>query len=95
MCIAAKLETWSNANISELPQLIKVLKFFFLKAYKVWRSNKLPLDKVLSSIINTYLHKPKKNLQAELFLLLKDIMMDRNLEKLHRYFDFISILFKK
>lgn len=79
-----KLENWNNDQMVSVSHLIKVLKILFLKACPNWYKNKVPLGNVLKSAINIYLGNNKKELKTQIFLILNDIVMNHNLNYLHR-----------
>ncbi|OXU28243.1 hypothetical protein TSAR_010769 [Trichomalopsis sarcophagae] len=93
--ITDKLEKWNNNQTFAVPYLIKALRVLFLKANKIWYKNKVPLGDILKSVINGYLHKNRRDLEVQLFAILREIVMDHNLGLLHSedaFKDFVKSL---
>ncbi|KAG5335067.1 TEX10 protein, partial [Acromyrmex charruanus] len=87
------IENWYNS--STLPQLTKLLKTLFLKAGPVWYSNCINLNHTLRLIIEASSRLPNKELQSHLYLIIGDIMLNSNLNELHRekiFESFVTIL---
>ncbi|XP_014205363.1 testis-expressed protein 10 homolog [Copidosoma floridanum] len=88
------LDNWKNTQTPMIPCLISVLRVLFLEACITWYKNKVPLSDLLKSVINVYLSN-KKDLQKQLFSVMKDIVMNHNLIDLHSeesFKDFIKSL---
>jgi len=76
------IENWYDS--STLPQLTKLLKTLFLKAGSIWYSNCINLNHTLRLIIEASSRLPNKELQSHLYLIIGDIMLNSNLNELHR-----------
>ncbi|KAL6418476.1 hypothetical protein ACFW04_012061 [Cataglyphis niger] len=80
---------------SALPQLTKLLRTLFLKASSVWYANGIDLSHTLQLIAGASSRLSKKELQSQLFLIIGDIMLECNLNELHReeiFKSFVTIL---
>ncbi|KAG5310254.1 MOS1T transposase, partial [Pseudoatta argentina] len=73
-----------RCDSSTLPQLTKLLKTLFLKAGIVRYSNCINLNHILRLIIEAFFCLSKKELQLHLHLIIGDIMLNSNLNELHR-----------
>lgn len=69
---------------SALPQLTKLVRTLFLKASPVWYTNCISLSHTLTLIIEMSSRLPKKELQSHLYLIIGDIMLESDLNELHR-----------
>jgi len=69
---------------STLPQLTKLLRTLFLKAGSTLNLNGVDLTDTLKLILKTSSRLSKEEIQSDLPLILGDIMLEYNLNKLHR-----------
>ncbi|XP_018404281.1 PREDICTED: testis-expressed sequence 10 protein homolog isoform X2 [Cyphomyrmex costatus] len=76
------IETWCDS--STLPQLTKLLRTLFLKAGPIWYNNHINLNHTLRLIIQASSRLPKNELQSQLYVIIGDIMLNSNLNELHR-----------
>ncbi|XP_070151670.1 testis-expressed protein 10 homolog [Polyergus mexicanus] len=76
------IENWCDS--SALLQLTKLLRTLFLKANSVWYANCINLSHTLQLIVEASSRLSKKELQSQLFLIIGDIMLECNLNELHR-----------
>ncbi|XP_071570479.1 testis-expressed protein 10 homolog [Temnothorax nylanderi] len=88
------IENWCDSAAS-LSQLIKLLRTLFLQAGPVWYTNCISLSHTLRLIIEASTRLPKKELQSHLYLIIGDVMLESNLNELHRekaFENFVTIL---
>ncbi|CAL1686410.1 unnamed protein product [Lasius platythorax] len=76
------IENWCDS--SALLQLTKLLRTLFLKASSVWYANCINLSHTLQLIVEASSRLPKQELQSQLSLIIGDIMLECNLNELHR-----------
>ncbi|XP_029162409.1 testis-expressed protein 10 [Nylanderia fulva] len=76
------IENWCDS--SALLLLTKLLRTLFLKASSVWYANCINLSHTLQLIVETSSRLPKQELQSQLFLIIGDIILECNLNELHR-----------
>jgi len=67
-----------------LPQLTKLLRTLFLKAGPILNLNGVNLTDTLKLILETSSRLSKEKIQSDLLLILGDIMLECNLNKLYR-----------
>ncbi|KAL0103102.1 hypothetical protein PUN28_017442 [Cardiocondyla obscurior] len=87
------IENWSDS--SALSQLIILLRTLFLKAGPIWYKNCISLSHTLQLIIETSSRLSTKESQSQLYLIIGDIMLNSDLNELHRekmFENFVTIL---
>ncbi|XP_011643592.1 uncharacterized protein LOC105431234 isoform X2 [Pogonomyrmex barbatus] len=85
----------NSCDSSAIPQLTNLLRVLFLKASPVWYVNCINLSHTLQLIIEASSSLPNKELQSRLCLIVGDIMLENNLNELHRekvFKNFVKIL---
>ncbi|KAL6262372.1 hypothetical protein P5V15_007461 [Pogonomyrmex californicus] len=85
----------NSCDSSAIPQLTNLLRVLFLKASPVWYANCINLSHTLQLIIEASSSLPNKELQSRLCLIVGDIMLENNLNELHRekvFKNFVKIL---
>lgn len=76
------IENWCHS--SALLQLTKLLKTLYLKASSVWYANCIDLSHTLQLIIEASSRSSNRELQSQLSLIIGDVMLECNLNLLHR-----------
>lgn len=90
-----RITNWASSDNLALPQLNKLLRTLFFKGSKVWYASNITMEPVLKTIINASSYQPKRELQAHLYNIITDIMLDHTLIELqseHVFKEFVSIL---
>lgn len=67
-----------------IPQLTKLLRTLFLKAGPIWYANSISLSHTLQLIIEASYRLSEKRLQSHLHVIIGDIMLESDLNELHR-----------
>ncbi|XP_039307223.1 testis-expressed protein 10 homolog [Solenopsis invicta] len=76
------VENWCDSSVSS--QLTKLLRTLFLKAGTIWYTNSISLNHTLRLIIEAASRLAKKELQSHFYLIIGDIMLQSDLNELHR-----------